>query len=79
VKPDITSFVFLLMKNLQVVKTCRLYVVILFCRREGQKVVILWFNFVNKFTTTNFVVVEISQTKLMAKAHLFPMPMKRVA
>ena len=46
-KPDITSFVFLLMKNLQEVKTCRLYVVILFWRRERQKVVILWFNFVN--------------------------------
>lgn len=47
VKPDTTGFVFLLMKNLQEVRTCRLYVVILFCRREGQKVVIWWFNFVN--------------------------------
>jgi hypothetical protein len=41
--------------------------------------VISWFNFLNIYTTTNFVVVEISQTKLMAKAHLFPMPTKRIA
>jgi len=45
-KPDITSFVFVLMKDLQEVKTCRLYVVILFCKREGKKFVIWWFNFV---------------------------------
>lgn len=36
-KPDITSLVFLLMKNLQEVVTCRLYVVFLFCGREGKK------------------------------------------
>ena len=40
-KPDITSFVFLLMKNLQEVVTCRLYVVFLFCRRESQKIVLM--------------------------------------
>lgn len=31
------------------------------------------------YTTTSFVVVEISQTKLMAKAHLFPMLVKYIA
>ena len=31
------------------------------------------------YTATNFVVIEIYQSKVMAKAHLFPMPMKRTA
>jgi hypothetical protein len=78
-KPDITSSVFLLMKNLQEVVTCRLYGVLLFCRREGKKLCIDGLISLIYTTTSFVVVVEISQTKLMAKAHLFPMPMKRIS